>query len=173
MQNCFPSQRVVSKSVVAFGKMFVSQLKTDALSALSFGVLVTITVTSYCSGGVSHGSLSRTFRMPRESPHYTFLSWSLAVKHSTEQSRHREVLVICSVPSECCLSQIRTPVLRFNILKKAHISLDSFYLRIFNPKGKIFNLKELCRPRGKPKYALANGLFVVVVGIEFYYRIWP
>lgn len=93
------------------------------------------------------------------------------MKHSTKQSRHREVLVICSVPSECFLSQIRTPVLRFNT-KKTHLSLDSFYLRIFNPKGKIFNLKELCSPRGKPKHALANGLFVVVVGTEFYYRIY-
>ena len=39
--NCFPSQRVVSKYVVAFGKIFISQWKTDALSALSFVVWVT------------------------------------------------------------------------------------------------------------------------------------
>lgn len=89
-----------------------------------------------------------------------------------DKSRHSELLVICSVPSECFLSQIRTLVLRFNI-KNPHISLDSFCLRIFNPKGKIFNLEELCSPRGKPKHAVANGLFViVVVGIEFYYRIY-
>lgn len=90
---------------------------------------------------ISHTSSERPGRVLTRRFSPAVLLWNtLQQRVATRRCQVCEVLVICSVCSECFSSQIKTPVLRLNM--KTHISLNSFYLRIFNPKGKYLILKD-------------------------------